>query len=432
MGILDILRGVADQADFIPGLDPNKDKRGLIAQLLGGGQQQMNPNGLPGPMGPGAQQAATAPGGAIPMSNPYQEYAKPRGLMDSFFMPGRVKQMNDAGHEAFLETKGLNAQAQQSAATRAAADQTFVQNAQTGGFGADEIARMKMARNANPEEFGKSFAGNFGFNSAAEGSEYSRFGGAMEKNAKTPTPIDPSKLAIDQQNADASTLTAEASMHRAKNPSPMILNKIGSSPEEYASALLNPDQGTGKDPAVVFDANGRILVSPNQQQSVFAADAMKFNEMNAKFDLAASEMDRAIASIDTGASSGPWSVTQHVPVFGGQTPAGALANSLKTIKARIGFDELQAMRDASPTGGALGQVSEREIDFLQSLMGSLDQDQDPKILRENLVTIRNFLLGRQSRYETAFGAKYPTLEENVERRADAESNIEDLVNKYAE
>ena len=49
------------------------------------------------------------------------------------------------------------------------------------------------------------------------------------------------------------------------------------------------------------------------------------------------------------------------------TEAQATAAKLDTIKANIGFDKLQKMRDASPTGGALGQVSERELGFLQSL-----------------------------------------------------------------
>ena len=38
------------------------------------------------------------------------------------------------------------------------------------------------------------------------------------------------------------------------------------------------------------------------------------------------------------------------------TDAKALSNKLRTIQANISFDKLQAMREASPTGGALSQV----------------------------------------------------------------------------
>lgn len=62
--------------------------------------------------------------------------------------------------------------------------------------------------------------------------------------------------------------------------------------------------------------------------------------------------------------------------------------SLQSIQSIIGFDELQAMRDASPTGGALGQVSEREIDFLQSLQGTIDTSLPDELLQKNLNRIK--------------------------------------------
>lgn len=64
---------------------------------------------------------------------------------------------------------------------------------------------------------------------------------------------------------------------------------------------------------------------------------------------------------------------------------------VKTLKANLGFDALQAMRDASPTGGALGQVSERELDFLQSAAGSLDVGMSRDALIQNIKEIRSSL-----------------------------------------
>lgn len=66
------------------------------------------------------------------------------------------------------------------------------------------------------------------------------------------------------------------------------------------------------------------------------------------------------------------------------TDAGALKNRLETIKSNIGFDKLQAMREASPTGGALGAVSEFENRLLQSVFGSLSQAQSAEELLYNL------------------------------------------------
>jgi hypothetical protein len=55
-----------------------------------------------------------------------------------------------------------------------------------------------------------------------------------------------------------------------------------------------------------------------------------------------------------------------------------------TIKASIGFDRLQQMREASPTGGALGQVSDRELATLQAVLGSLSAAQSDEQLLRNL------------------------------------------------
>jgi hypothetical protein len=49
------------------------------------------------------------------------------------------------------------------------------------------------------------------------------------------------------------------------------------------------------------------------------------------------------------------------------------------------------MRQESPTGGALGSITERELAFLQAVQGSLDQGQTPSQLLENLKFIRENL-----------------------------------------
>jgi len=73
----------------------------------------------------------------------------------------------------------------------------------------------------------------------------------------------------------------------------------------------------------------------------------------------------------------------------GRTPAitpearDALAE-LDTILARGGFAELAAMRQASPTGGALGNISNREVDFLRSAFGSLDRVQDTDTFKKKI------------------------------------------------
>lgn len=64
--------------------------------------------------------------------------------------------------------------------------------------------------------------------------------------------------------------------------------------------------------------------------------------------------------------------------------ANDLRATLGTIKANLGFAELQAMREASPTGGALGSVAVQELQALQSTVANLDTNQSEAQLRANL------------------------------------------------
>lgn len=70
------------------------------------------------------------------------------------------------------------------------------------------------------------------------------------------------------------------------------------------------------------------------------------------------------------------------------TPQHDFSRTLDTVRANIGFDKLQAMRDASPTGGALGQVSEFENRLLQATAGNVEQSQSVEQLRRNLLRVR--------------------------------------------
>ena len=71
------------------------------------------------------------------------------------------------------------------------------------------------------------------------------------------------------------------------------------------------------------------------------------------------------------------------------TQAYDLYNTIQSIKANIGFDKLQDMRDNSPTGGALGQVAVAEIQRLEAVLGSLDQSQSEEQFRANLQRVQD-------------------------------------------
>lgn len=88
------------------------------------------------------------------------------------------------------------------------------------------------------------------------------------------------------------------------------------------------------------------------------------------------------------------------------TPQFDLAQTLLTIKANLGFDRLQEMRNNSPTGGALGQVSEKENELLQAINGALAQGQSDDQLLSNLMRIKELQAELMVERETAFNTDF--------------------------
>jgi hypothetical protein len=80
-----------------------------------------------------------------------------------------------------------------------------------------------------------------------------------------------------------------------------------------------------------------------------------------------------------------------------------LQKNLDTVKANLGFDRLQQMRDASKTGGALGSVAVKELEALQATVSSLDRTQSPEKLRESLQNIEYYY----SRWRKAVNGEDP-------------------------
>jgi hypothetical protein len=112
------------------------------------------------------------------------------------------------------------------------------------------------------------------------------------------------------------------------------------------------------------------------------------------------------------------------------TPAYDLSETLDTIRANVGFQELQSMRDSSPTGGALGQVTERELKFLQSVMGSLEQSQSRPQFEENLERVRKQVQQSWDRVAKAYRETYGRDLPADLSPASPANDIDELLRKY--
>jgi hypothetical protein len=80
------------------------------------------------------------------------------------------------------------------------------------------------------------------------------------------------------------------------------------------------------------------------------------------------------------ATTGMLGATEEIP----GTPAHDLKAKIDTILAQTAVSELQKMRDESPTGGALGRVTQQEINMLAAMRGSIEQTQSGKQLEASL------------------------------------------------
>lgn len=80
--------------------------------------------------------------------------------------------------------------------------------------------------------------------------------------------------------------------------------------------------------------------------------------------------------------------------------------TVETLQADAAFESLRKMREASKTGGALGQVSERELALLESAVGNLKTGQSGQQFKQNLNEYINMRNDAMLNVYDAFTADY--------------------------
>ena len=162
------------------------------------------------------------------------------------------------------------------------------------------------------------------------------------------------------------------------------------------SGRLSPTQGN----RIMNEIQTRAMAEPKPMTPIQEAELEEINLANRKAKRELSELENPKTDYKAGptivednifraldiikesprTTTGMGSYLSNIP----GTDAKSLKERLASIKANIGFDYLQAMREASPTGGALGNVSDKELQGLQSVFGSLEQSLDDAELTYNL------------------------------------------------
>ena len=105
----------------------------------------------------------------------------------------------------------------------------------------------------------------------------------------------------------------------------------------------------------------------------------------------------------------------------GVTANGRAAQALyDKIVAKGGFQALQDLRDASKTGGALGNVSNQEGKQLTASFGAIDRKQDVKDVREALNQAIGDIQGSKTRLKEAYDMTYSYKAEQPKKTLTAE------------
>lgn len=181
------------------------------------------------------------------------------------------------------------------------------------------------------------------------------------------------------------------------------VTKFGDAPVGAVATPINNEQaaydtGMGKGQAEID------VAKPEKKRKVEGA----LNALERQQAIVGEDIDKAIKTADTNGlfTTGLLGdLTKAVP----GTPAYDLAQTLLTIQANVGFDRLQEMRNNSPTGGALGAISDKETALLQAVNGALAQGQSKDQFKANLQRIKDLqaevLAERKAAFDADFGGR---------------------------
>lgn len=138
-----------------------------------------------------------------------------------------------------------------------------------------------------------------------------------------------------------------------------------------------------------------------------------------QIDSVMGNVDRAISQVGPMTAGLGGALVGRIP----GSVARDLEATIDTIKANLGFDRLQQMREESPTGGALGQVSEMELRLLNSAVQNLNTDQSPEQLRRNLELVRKHYQNFKEAISGSFNETGPGA-------SGGDRSIDDILGQY--
>lgn len=179
---------------------------------------------------------------------------------------------------------------------------------------------------------------------------------------------------------------------RGNQPAPQMPMQ-GPMPNQNAPQLPPSMQG-----GTALTPKQRAELEMNRPQ-----ETQKLQSIGIQIDNAIKQADTLLTGRGVAGVTGP--IMGRLPsIMGSSTNAQA---NIDTLKAQIGVQVLNAMREASKTGGAVGNVTEKEWPILQNQLGALQQSQTTPEFLKNLKDVRDSLarvkMNAQQSYASIYG-----------------------------
>ncbi|HGM6719864.1 D-Ala-D-Ala carboxypeptidase family metallohydrolase [Stenotrophomonas maltophilia] len=180
-------------------------------------------------------------------------------------------------------------------------------------------------------------------------------------------------LAVGRSPEDQAARTAQATTNVENANFPNKLNQERQLQDVKTQGAITQAAGTAAAEAQAKDAAQRPKRIQQYRQALTAAGNVE------------TSLDKALGLLSPYSTGFVGARSRAVE----GSPSYNLASELETIKANLGFDRLQQMRDSSPTGGALGAIAVQELVALQSTIANLDPNQSEAQIRANLERVKN-------------------------------------------
>lgn len=191
-------------------------------------------------------------------------------------------------------------------------------------------------------------------------------------------------LALRTAGASTTNVNVDTAGNKLPNPPPGTAYAIDPATQRVATQDFTlPNGSVVQQPITVPIAGGPVEA---ETAAVEAAAAGKEQTEQRVANVVTTNINNVRSLIETATLPTVGFAGNLLSNIGG-TAARDISASLDTIRANVGFGALQEMRNNSPTGGALGQVSERELALLTSTLANLEQSQSKPQLLRNLTEI---------------------------------------------